>query len=139
MLTIDNPGADGLFGQRKARIHGYQGATASDLDLVGFDVEILANGTRRFWLVNRRPPVNAKGELTDAFKTGDNATIEVFDAEKSGLDLNHVRRIFDPAIWSPNKPAAGGDGSVLVTNDVSSNGKLFLHQADDLIYSKGYN
>ncbi|KAK1907446.1 hypothetical protein P3342_005772 [Pyrenophora teres f. teres] len=57
-LDIDNPGADGLFNFRGIKPVGhYVGATGNrDLDLLGFDAEILDDGTARFYFVNQRPP-----------------------------------------------------------------------------------
>lgn len=122
-LNIDSPGTDGLFGMRNIKPEGYRGATGDDtLDLLGFDVEKTDAGLR-FWLVNLRPPVDENGKYLDAKKIGANATIDVFDMKRGKNKMVHVKTVWDPAIWSPNKVAALGDGSFVVTNDASCSGQ----------------
>lgn len=122
-LDIDSPGIDGLFGMRSIKPEGYVGATGDDtLDLLGFDVEKTDAGLR-FWLVNLRPPVDANGIYLDAKKVGANVTIDVFDMKRRSDKMVHVKTVWDPAIWSPNKVAALGDGSFVVTNDASASGQ----------------
>ena len=107
-------------------VKGYEGATGPGdgaLYLHGFDVEVLDNDNLRFWLVNHRPPVDAKGALQDAGALGANSTVEVFEAERGKNELLHVRTVWDEAVFTPNKLAATGDGGFVVTNDMSSKGK----------------
>ncbi|KAI9034805.1 calcium-dependent phosphotriesterase [Aspergillus affinis] len=118
VLDIDRPGVDGLYGLRKLKVgDSYTG----DLDLNGFDVQEIANGVLRFWLINHRPPVDAAtGELLDASKVGANSTIEVFDLGKSSEILEHVKTIVSDAIITPNNLVVEEDGDAfLVTNDRS--------------------
>ena len=127
VLDIDEPGADGLFGLRQMKVTGYRGAAGPsdvDLDLHGFDVEVIDNERLRFWLINHRPPVDENGIILDATKVGANSTIEVFESKRGEDELVHVRTIWDEAIFTPNKLAATGDGGLVVTNDMSSKGEL---------------
>ena len=47
-LSIDTPGSNGLYGVRSLSFTG----AVSSIDVLGFDVERLANGRLRFWLLN---------------------------------------------------------------------------------------
>ena len=122
-LDIDNPGEDGLFNFRGIKPVGhYIGATGNrDLDLLGFDAEILDDGTTRFYFVNQRPPVGAFNKIIDASEIGANSTIEIFEMKKGQDEMQHIRTIFSSEIWTPNRVAAVGDesGAFLVTNDHS--------------------
>ncbi|RMZ70047.1 serum paraoxonase arylesterase [Pyrenophora seminiperda CCB06] len=122
-LDIDNPGDDGLFNFRAIKPVGhYVGATGnSDLDLLGYDAEILDDGTTRFYFINQRPPVGIYNKIIDASKIGANSTIEIFEMKKGQDNMQHVRTIFSNEIWTPNRVAALGDksGAFLVTNDHS--------------------
>ncbi|KAE8845779.1 hypothetical protein HRS9139_00346 [Pyrenophora teres f. teres] len=122
-LDIDNPGADGLFNFRGIKPVGhYVGATGNrDLDLLGFDAEILDDGTARFYFVNQRPPVGPSQIIIDASESGANSTIEIFEMMKGANEMQHIRTILSPEIWTPNRVAAVGDksGAFLVTNDHS--------------------
>jgi hypothetical protein len=121
-LDIDDPGAVGLFNMRSIKPIGYKGATGnSDLDLLGFDVQVLDDNTMRFYFVNQRPPVGAFNNIIDATKIGANSTIEIFETRKGEEAMRHVRTIWNDQIWTPNRVAAVGDGSgaFLVTNDHS--------------------
>lgn len=123
-LDIDNPGADGLFNFRAIKPTGsYRGATGNqELDLLGFDAQVLDDKTIRFYLVNQRPPVGPSNEIIDASTTGDNSTIEIFDMKKGQKTMRHVRTIASSEVWTPNRIATLGDGSsaFLVTNDHSA-------------------
>ncbi|KAJ6199359.1 serum paraoxonase/arylesterase-like protein [Bipolaris maydis] len=138
-LDIDNPGADGLFNVRSINPSGnYRGATGNmDLDLLGFDALILDDSTIQFYFVNQRPPVGPSNDVIDAFKTGDNSTIEVFEMKKGQETMRHVRTVFSSEIWTPNRVAALGDGSgaFLVTNDHSV--KLGLRREFDYFIGGG--
>lgn len=92
-----------------------------DLDLLGFDALILDEDTIQFYFVNQRPPVGPSNDIIDAFKTGDNSTIEVFETKRGQETMRHVRTVFSSEIWTPNRVATLGDGSgaFLVTNDHS--------------------
>ena len=121
-LDIDDTSADGLFNMRAIQPIGYTGATGnSDLDLLGFDVQILDDNTMRFYFVNQRPPVGAFNNVIDATNSGANETIEIFEMRKGEESMRHVRTIWSDAIWTPNRVAAVGDGSgaFLATNDHS--------------------
>ncbi|KAI2475439.1 hypothetical protein Ptr902_13125 [Pyrenophora tritici-repentis] len=122
-LDIDNPGEDGLFNFRGIKPVGhYIGATGNrDLDLLGFDAEILDDGTTRFYFVNQRPPVGPSQAIIDASELGANSTIEIFELKKGWDEMQHIRTILSPDIWTPNRVAAIGDksGAFLVTNDHS--------------------
>ena len=114
VLDIDNPGADGLFNVHPMRPTGYSGVNGDgSLRLHGFDVELVGADTLRFFLVNHRVPIGK-----DAAKFGANSTVEVFEAKRGATEMKFVRTVYDPAvIQTPNKVAATGDGSFVVTND----------------------
>lgn len=118
-LAIDTPGSDGLYGVRALEFTG----AVSSVDVLGFDVEILADGRRRFWMINIRPPIDpVSGEPVDAAKYGANGTVEVFELSENGRSLEYVKTVADEAaVVSPNSIAALGDGEILITND--HNGK----------------
>ena len=119
VLDIDNPGDDGLFGQRDLKLSGYVDSLGGKaIDLHGFDVEILDENSLRFYLINHRPPVNETLEL-DAAKFGANSTMEIFDVVrgKEATEMKWVRTIADEAIYTPNKVTATKDGGFLLTND----------------------
>jgi hypothetical protein len=121
-LDIDDPGVDGLFNMRFIKPIGYRGVTGnSDLDLLGFDVQVLDDNTMRFYFVNQRPPVGAFNNILDATNIGANSTIEIFETRKGEEAMRHVRTIWTDQIWTPNRVAAVGDdsGALLVTNDHS--------------------
>ena len=122
-LDIDNPGEDGLFNFRGIKPVGhYVGATGNrDLDLLGFDAEILDDGTTRFYFVNQRPPVGTSNNIIDASEIGANSTVEIFEMPKGQTEMQHVRTILSSEIWTPNRVAAIGDksGAFLLTNDHS--------------------
>lgn len=119
-LDIDYPGADGLFNLRQIKPAGYTGATGDDtLDFVGFDAQILDGDTIQFYFVNARPPVGAFNNIIDASKVGANFTIEVFEMRRGEEQMRHLRTIWSPAVWTPNRIAALGGGAFLLTNDHS--------------------
>jgi len=122
-LDIDEPGEDGLYNLRSIKPIGhYKGADgSSDLDLLGFDVQVLDDNTIRFYFVNQRPPVDASNKIVDASESGANSTVEIFEMRKGQEQMRHVRTVFSDQIWTPNRVAALGDGSggFLVTNDHS--------------------
>jgi hypothetical protein len=122
-LDIDDPGVDGLFNLRAIKPTGnYRGATGnSDLDLVGFDAEILDRDTIQFYFVNERPPVGAFNNVIDATKSGANSTIEIFEMTRGEEQMRHLRTVWSSEVRTPNRVAALGDGSgaFLVTNDHS--------------------
>lgn len=119
VLNIDHPGSDGLYGLRKLEITGnYRSATGGkEIDLNGFDVEVLPKYRLRFWMVNNRPAVDEAGNFLDASKVGANATIEVFEHKRGSKKLEFVKTIWSEAVPAPNNVAATGNGSVFVTND----------------------
>ena len=119
-LDIDNPGSDGLFNFRAIEVSGYEGATSDNsIDILGFDAQILDDDVVRFYFVNLRPPVDTSRNILDAFKTGANATMEVFEMKRSEERMRHIRTVWSPAVWTPNRIAALDDGSFYVTNDHS--------------------
>ena len=125
ILDIENPGEDGLFGQRDLKLSGYIDSLGGNaIDLHGFDVEILDEKSLRFYLVNHRPPVNGSLEL-DATKFGANSTVEIFDVArgKETKEMKWVRTVADEAIFTPNKVTATHDGGFLLTNDKSAKSK----------------
>jgi hypothetical protein len=119
VLNIDYPGSDGMYGLHKLDITGnYKSAVgAKDIDLNGFDVEVLPSGRLRFWMVNNRPAVDESGNFLDAPKVGANATIEVFEHKRGSKKLEFIKTIWSEAVPAPNNVAASGNGSVFVTND----------------------
>jgi hypothetical protein len=122
-LDIDEPGVDGLYNLRGIKPIGhYRGATGnSELDILGFDAQILDDNTMRFYFINQRPPVDASNNIVDASEIGANSTIEIFEMRTGQEQMRHVRTIFSNEIWTPNRVATLGDGSggFLVTNDHS--------------------
>lgn len=132
-LNIDAPGDDGLFGMRNIKTSGYSGAVMdARLDLLGFDVEVLDEATLRFYLINQRPPVHyTNGTPTyhlNATQLGANQTIDVFDLKRGEDSMVHVKTVFDSAVYLPNKVAHMGDGSFVVTNDHSVQGKFSIRE-----------
>jgi hypothetical protein len=118
VLNIDHPGEDGRYGLHKLEITGnYHSSTGGkDIDLNGFDVEVLPNSRLRFWMVNNRPPVDEVGNFLDATKVGANSTIEVFEHKRGSKKLEYIKTIWSEAVPAPNNLAATGNGSVFVTN-----------------------
>ena len=136
ILDIDEPGTDGLFGLRQLKAVGYNGATGDGtLDTVGFDVQVLDSAKLRLLLTNIRPPVDENRRYLDAKRYGGNATIEVFEMERSSREMKHVKTIASDAIQTPNKPASAGNGAFVVTNDMS--GKIGLRKEFDLFLGGG--
>ncbi|RDW67650.1 hypothetical protein BP6252_09046 [Coleophoma cylindrospora] len=123
-LDIDNPHSDGLYNLQALIPTGWytnsQSGLKENLDMLGFDVEILADGTRRFYMVNHRPSISRSGVPLNAKKLGANSTFEIFDLEKGSSELKHVRTIVSEAIISPNSIAADGKGGFYFTNDHGS-------------------
>lgn len=119
-LDIDYPGSDGLFNLRAIKPVGYSGATGNDtLDLLGFDAQILDGDTIQFYLINQRPPIGAFNNVIDASNIGANNTIEVFETRRGENEMRHLRTIWSGALHTPNRVAALGGGTFLVTNDHS--------------------
>jgi hypothetical protein len=122
-LDIDEPSQDGLYNLRSIKPIGhYKGATGNaDLDLLGFDAQILDDNTIRLYLINQRPPVDASDNIVDASKSGANSTVEIFEMRKGQEQMRHVRTVSSDEVWTPNRVAALDDGSggFLVTNDHS--------------------
>ena len=121
VLSIDEPGPDGLYGARRLKID-----YPEHLDLLGFDVRLVGD-RRRFWLLNHRPPVDpATGKSLDANKVGANSTIEVFDLNPVSDVLDHVKTIVSDALVSPNNLAVDQDGiGFLISNDHDSKVSTF--------------
>jgi hypothetical protein len=121
MLDVDNPGADGLFGLRELELKGYTGVGGfKNMDVHGFDVDIVDDKTLRFYMVNHRPATDSSGQFfLDPLKSGANSTVEMFDVPR-GFQNTHmkwVKTVADEAIYTPNRVAATQDGGFLVTND----------------------
>ena len=120
VLDLDEPGPDGLFNVRQMQLVGYAGVAGDQsLRLHGFDAEVLDDQTLRFFLINHRVPVGAGGAPLDASKVGGNSTIEVFEAQRGSTALTFIKTVADPAIATPNKVAATGDGGFVLANDRS--------------------
>ena len=119
VLNIDHPGKDGMYGLHKLEITGkYRSSTGGkDIDLNGFDVEVLSKSRLRFWMVNNRPPIDEAGNFLDAKKVGANATIEVFEHKRGSKKLEFAKTIWNEALIAPNNIAATGNNSIFVTND----------------------
>ncbi|RFU26868.1 hypothetical protein B7463_g9462, partial [Scytalidium lignicola] len=118
VLNIDEPGIDGLYGLHQLKVSkGYKSASTDggvELDLHGFDIQVLNNSRLRFWMINHRPPVNyALGEQLDAWKVGANSTIEVFELAMGSSELEHIHTITSKAIITPNNLIVTNDGGVL--------------------------
>lgn len=128
VLSIDLPGADGLFGLRQLRPIDYVGSTGTgELSLHGFDVEVVNDGKLRFWMINHQPPVdkeNGNRTFLNAYGHGANSTVELFDVIRGEEEMQHVKTIANEAIDTPNNLAATGDGGFLVTNDHSAKGNI---------------
>jgi hypothetical protein len=98
-----------------------------EIDLNGFDVEVLEDYTLRFRLVNHRPPTNnATFKPINAKKHGANSTIEVFDLTRGSNAFRYVKTITSDAVYTPNAIAATGDGGFLVTNDHTAKSMFLL-------------
>lgn len=120
-IRIDESTSDGQFRMHSIRPQNYEGATGdSTLDLLGFDVNAKRKDALEFWLINQRPPVDAQKKYVDATKIGSNVTIEVFNYAKGAQQMEHVKTILHPEIYSPNMIALTKKGGFVVTNDHSS-------------------
>jgi hypothetical protein len=108
-----------MYGLHKLEITGnyHSSIGGKDIDLNGFDVEVLPNSRLRFWMVNNRPPVDEAGNFLDAAKVGANSTIEVFEHKRGSKKLEFLKTIWSQAVPAPNNVAATGNDSVFVTND----------------------
>lgn len=125
VLNIDERGPDGLYSLHELRVVGdYQGPDGGqELDLHGFDVEVLKDGRLRFYMINHRPPMDAStGKQLSAKKYGANSTVEVFELQRGSTEWKYIKTIADNAIATPNKLAVTGDGGFLITNDHSAKG-----------------
>lgn len=129
---MDDPGVDGLFNLRAIKPMGYAGAKGEgdvELDLLGFDAEILDGDTIEFTFVNERPPVGPFNNYIDASVVGANSTIDVFEMKRGADTMRHVRTIWSPNVPTPNRVAALGNGEFVVTNDHSAKvGLVRKHQ-----------
>jgi hypothetical protein len=119
VLNIDRLDSDGLYGLHELQITGnYRSPTGGkDIDLNGFDVEVLSSSRLRFWMVNNRPAVDQEGNFLDAAKVGANCTIEVFEHIRGSKNLEFIKTIHNDAIPSPNNVATTGRDSIFITND----------------------
>jgi hypothetical protein len=119
-LDIDEPGVDGLFNMHSIKPIGYTGAKGegdSQIDLLGFDAEILDGDTINFYFINERPPVGPFNNYLDASVVGINATIDVFEMRRGEEVMRHLRTIWSHEVYTPNRVAVLGQGNFLVTND----------------------
>lgn len=117
-----------MYGVRQLEVYGdYKGSSGGkDMDLHGFDVEILSPSRLRFWMINHRPPVNStSGDLLNANLVGSNSTVEVFDLARGSLRWEYVKTIANAAVATPNKLAATGNGGFVAANDHSAKSKTF--------------
>jgi hypothetical protein len=120
-LDIDEPGVDGLFNLRAIKPIGYTGANGdASLDLLGFDAEILDGDTINFYFINQRPPIGPFNNYIDASVLGANSTIDVFEMRRGEEVMRHMRTVFSPNVFTPNRVAILGGGAFLVTNDHST-------------------
>jgi hypothetical protein len=118
-LDIDSPDDNGDFPLHVIKTTGYVGATGDkSLDFVGFDAQVTGEKIH-FYFVNQRPPVDTTRKLLEAGKIGSNATIDVFELPREGKHMKHLRTVWSPAVWSPNRVAVLNDGAFVVTNDHS--------------------
>lgn len=125
VLNLDERGPDGLYGLHELQILGeYRGLNGGkEIDVHGFDVEILKDGRLRFFMINHRPPIDPiSGQGLDPKIHGANSTVEIFELKRGTTEWNYVKTIINKVIATPNKPAATGDGGFLITNDHSSKG-----------------
>jgi hypothetical protein len=118
VLNIDKPGKDGMYGLHKLEITGnYRSATGGqDIDLNGFDIEVLSGSRLRFWMVNNRPAVGDAGAFLDA-QSRSKLYHRDIRHKRGSKKLEFVKTIWSEAVPAPNNVAASGDGSVFVTND----------------------
>lgn len=100
---------------------GYVGAAGDQsLDFVGFDAEAIGPSTLHFYMINQRPPVDAELNYIDPSKIGANSTIDIFEYEKGKSVMRHLRTVWSPAVYSPNRVAILGNGAFVLTNDHSA-------------------
>ena len=127
VLDIDNPGTDGLFGLRELTLSGYTGAAGTqEVDLHGFDVEVVDADTLRFYMVNHRPPMDPSNSLAlNAREVGANSTVDIFEVRRGqkATQMKWIRTVADEAIYTPNRIALTRDGGFVITNDRSGKGK----------------
>lgn len=122
-LDIDEPGVDGLFNMRSIKPVGYTGAKGegdAELDILGFDAEILDGDTINFYFVNERPPIGPFNNYIDASVVGANSTIDLFEMRRGEEVMRHLRTIWSREVITPNRVAVLGQGSFVVTNDHST-------------------
>lgn len=90
----------------------------------GFDAHVIDKGRRlRFWLINRRPPLDASTgrPLPDTTKIGANSTLDVYDLDlRHGTQLADVKTIVSETIISSNNLVViednGDNGGFLFSN-----------------------
>jgi hypothetical protein len=120
-LEIDEPEVDGVFPLRAIKPVGYTGANGDEsLDLLGFDADILDGDTLNFYFVNQRPPIGPFNNFIDASVVGTNSTIDVFEMRRGEEVMRHMRTIWSPQVFTPNRVSILGGGAFLVTNDHST-------------------
>lgn len=114
-IDIDSFGTNNFFSYRTIMPKGTYGAKGDAiLDTVGFTGEHIDDATIHFYFPNVAP---YHGSFFDAKEIGANATVEVFELKRGNDEMKHLRTVHSPAVWSPNRPAALGNGDFLVTND----------------------
>jgi len=114
-IDIDSFGTNNFFSYRTIMPKGSYGARGDALlDTVGFTGEHIDDSTIHFYFPNV-PPYH--GVYFDAKEIGANATVEVFEFKRGNDEMRHLRTVHSPAVWSPNRPVAVGNGDFLVTND----------------------
>ncbi|KAF2188074.1 serum paraoxonase/arylesteras-like protein [Zopfia rhizophila CBS 207.26] len=120
-IYIDEPRKEGGFRMHRIQptLYGSESG-ASHLDLLGFDTEAVDSSTLRFWLINQRPPYDAKGKLLNAREYGANSTVEVYEYRKRDKKMKHVKTVADRAIYSPANIALMGADNFVISNDRSS-------------------
>ena len=131
VLSIDEPGNDGLYGLHQMDVVGFHGPTPVDgLELHGFDVEALDDSQLNFWMINHRVPVDENQNYLDPYKLGTNSTVELFKVQRGSDKMVHEKTVVTEAIYTPNSLVVTSDGGFLVTNDKSQKGvsMRFYHQ-----------
>ncbi|KAG9233147.1 serum paraoxonase/arylesteras-like protein [Amylocarpus encephaloides] len=115
ILPLDVPPSTVLSNLRTLALPTTYQSSASnqEIDTLALTIEQVSPDRLRLFAVNHRPPVGMDPETYGA-----NSTIEVFELERGGGELEYVKTIWsEGVVKTPNNLVGDGEGGVWVTND----------------------
>lgn len=126
VLELDSVGGE-EFEMRRLEPKGYvEAAGDTMLAVFGLKGEVVRAGKLRLWMVNHRYAVEVAGNGETAFldprRVGANSTVEVFEVERGGSEMVHVKTFSSGVVDTPNNLWLTGEGGFFVTNDHSAKG-----------------